>query len=350
MEKEHRRLLIVDDEKTIAMVLAETLEKVDQECVIETASSGAEALSKIQDSPYTLVITDYKMPGIDGLSLIRQIRELSPETRVVLMTAYGNSELRDSVADIGLSEYLEKPFTLQQIRQIVKNAVGQTHLNQEDPYRTGERTLKEPVYDQLQALQSNAKARCVLLLSASGYPIDTAGHTNGLDISSVSALVAANFVAAAELAKLLGSGSIFKSSYHEGSDYNIYAYDLTGDLLLAVISESDSKPGMVWFYTKQTAADLTEILKEEEEAAAALVSPSYQENEEDLSVALDSELGKLFNEGVFSTDEGEGEAEMIGLNEQEETFANDEACGPLMNLEEAMAAGLAPSEWTDDDA
>ncbi len=115
---------------------------------------------------------------------------------------------------------------------------------------------------------------------------------------------------------------------------------------------------MVWFYTKQTAADLTDILKEEEEAAAALISPSDQEHEQDLSVALDSELGKLFNEGVFSDGEGDDESdnedsnedENMNVNEYEETFANDGECETLMSLEEAMAAGLAPSEWTDDDA
>ncbi len=260
-----KRVLIVDDEPNVAMLLADSLEKLGDEYVFETARNGDEALAKIQQTAYALVITDYKMPGMSGLDLAQAVRQFSPDTQVVLMTAYGTAELRDKAGDMSLDGYIDKPFTMDQIREIVERAVGR--VTEQAPYRPGARALEQSVCERLQELQANTGARCVMLLSAGGYPVETAGQTAGLDISSVGALVAANFMAAAELARMLGTGSIFKSSYHEGNDYNIYSYDVNGELLLAVIFGAENKPGVIWFYTKQTAAELALLLVEQEPPA-----------------------------------------------------------------------------------
>jgi predicted regulator of Ras-like GTPase activity (Roadblock/LC7/MglB family) len=109
-------------------------------------------------------------------------------------------------------------------------------------------------------LQANAGVRCVLLISSEGYPVQVVGQTEDFEVKQVSALVAANFLAAAELANLLGNRTVFKSSYHEGDNYNIYAHDVNGQLLLALVFEAKLRPGSVWFYTKQTAMVLAQLL------------------------------------------------------------------------------------------
>lgn len=317
-DMQSKRLLVVDDEPAVAMVLAENLEKVDDEYVVETAHSGDEALTKIEEGAYALVITDYKMPGMSGLDLVKAVHDVSPGTQVVLMTAYGSADLRDTVDHLGLSGYLDKPFTMEQIRGIVKRAIGRTAEAEGDPYRSGELSLEYPVDEQLEQLRLDTQARCVMLLSSSGYPVEVAGRTEDLNIANLSALVAANFMAAAELARLLGTGSVFKSSYHEGTDYNIYSYDLGSDLLLAVITDADCKAGAVWFYTKQTAGNLEPMLEKE------LAAPDSDGglNGADLTEGLDTALDDLFNQ---SGDEHDSDK--------------------LMNLDEALEAGLVPSEW-----
>ncbi len=115
-----KRVLIVDDESNVAMTLAASMEKLGKEYVIETAHSGAEALVKIQGGAYALLITDYKMPGMNGLDLAQAVRRISPDTQVVLMTAYGSAELCDTVGQMGLDGYLDKPFTVAQVREMVK--------------------------------------------------------------------------------------------------------------------------------------------------------------------------------------------------------------------------------------
>lgn len=119
-----KRVLIVDDEPAVTMTLAAGLEKLGAAYEIETAQNGKEALEKVRAKPYALIITDYKMPGMSGLDLAQTVHQISPTTQIVLMTAYGSSELQAELENLGLNGYLDKPFTVDQMRSLVESAVG----------------------------------------------------------------------------------------------------------------------------------------------------------------------------------------------------------------------------------
>jgi predicted regulator of Ras-like GTPase activity (Roadblock/LC7/MglB family) len=264
------------------------------------------------------------------------------------MTAYGTAGLRDKVGNLHLDGYVDKPFSVARIREIVKDAVGR--VSHEITERPSEPELEESVTGQMEGLQRNTNARCVLLLSADGFLIETSGATDSLDISSMAALVAANFMAAAELAKLLGNTSVFKSSHHEGPDYNIYAYALDMDLLLAVVYGAEAKPGAIWYYTKQVAGRLNELITDQ---------PAQVESLDELSEVLDSELDKAFGltEGW---DEGGDEASTAEASPAEEIPAetpphetidlNEETAvegQELLDYDKAVEMGLIPAEWNE---
>ncbi len=335
-----RRILVVDDEPNVALVLANSLKKLSETYDVQTANSGEEALRRLEREPYALVLTDYRMPGMSGIDLAMAVRRIAPQTQVVLMTAYGTNGLRDTVGDLKLDGYIDKPFTMAQVREIVEQAVGRTE--EEDAFRRGERKLAGTVYEPLQALQHDTGARCVMLISSSGYPIESVGATTDLDLGSIGALVAANFMAAVELSRLLGNISIFKSSYHEGPDYNIYAYDVNGELLLTVIFGSESRPGTVWFYTKQTVVTLNEMDLEE-----ATMIDFDEELGEDFGEEIDRGLDDLFS---FEDDSGPSlfeswGAEVEAQDEVRESAPQHDAASDihgLMNLDEAIAAGILP--------
>lgn len=139
----------------------------------------------------------------------------------------------------------------------------------------------------LQNLYHDTSARCVLLLSAGGELIDMAGQREGLDISSVCALIAANFMAAAELARLLGNDPVFESCYHEGSSFDIYAADINEHYLLAVIAGPQSRAGIVRFYTNLAVQALTPLLQAETGSAPV---------GDDFSGGVDVELDRLFRQ------------------------------------------------------
>lgn len=318
-----KRVLIVDDEPNVAMVLSACLEKLGNDYVCEIAHNGNEALSKLQQAPYTLLLTDYNMPGMTGVELAEQVRTCSPATQVVLMTAFGTETLRNTIGSLKLDGYIDKPFTADEIREIVKQVVSQanaaTHTEVAN-YNTDDQALSQAIEQQLKSLRSHTGARCVLLLSTNGYAVNVVGQTKDLDITSVGALVAANFMAAAELAKLLGGRSVFKSSYHEGDDYNIYAYKVNDDLLLAVLFGSESKPGVVWFYTKQAAAALLSLVP---------AQPPRLTFTDNLTSLLEAEFDQLFN----IAPPNDNIANPVGLSN-----------GKPMTFEEAVAAGLVPAQ------
>jgi CheY-like chemotaxis protein len=121
--KPRRRILIVDDEAFVAMTLQEGLEKLP-DCDIATATSGQEALQFFQEQPYDLLITDYRMPDIDGLTLAGQIQQLHPQTATIVITAYGDSVLRHHAQEIAVEHVLDKPFQLAEVRQVTSQVLA----------------------------------------------------------------------------------------------------------------------------------------------------------------------------------------------------------------------------------
>jgi YesN/AraC family two-component response regulator len=114
-----KKILIVDDEETLTFSLYQAFIKAPYDCEVVTASSGEDALEKLEDGFYDLVITDIAMPGIDGLELLSIIKSRTPETKVVMITAYGTDEREDRAYKIGADKYIEKPFDISELRNLV---------------------------------------------------------------------------------------------------------------------------------------------------------------------------------------------------------------------------------------
>ena len=109
---EEKRILIVEDEPRIALALCRALElpvhgspQVDISPVAETA------LAKLRTESFDLVITDLRMPGMGGVELLRHVRDQSPQTRLMLITAFGSPDVEDVARRLGAT-YLPKPFSL----------------------------------------------------------------------------------------------------------------------------------------------------------------------------------------------------------------------------------------------
>src|SRR3569623_2348076 len=123
MELERKRVLVADDELNMRRVLEAILRREGYEVV--TAANGLDAVSEMNRDIHT-VITDLKMPGLDGMGLLRKLQQDFPEVPVVMITAHGSVESAVEAVKLGAFDYLEKPFEQEQIRQIVAKAM-RTH-------------------------------------------------------------------------------------------------------------------------------------------------------------------------------------------------------------------------------
>lgn len=294
-----KHILLIDDDSVVVRVLSDGLRKLGSDYVVETAGSGEEALTKIQQHPYDVVITDYRMPGISGLDLAREIRQRSPTTAVVLMTAYGTSELRASARDIGI-EYIDKPFPIDRLREIVKQI---THPPPRQPMRGLEPVILVPSEAQVEAfarcltdLQAETGAHFVLLANALGHVIAEAGLIQNVDVHILLSLMSGSFATAFEMARHLGQPQALSLNYLEGERYDVYSANVGDHLFLAIFYNKAIQPsrvGTVWLYTKRAIQRLQEIASSspgEDTSVESLISPDFESQ-------LDRELENFFGEG-----------------------------------------------------
>ncbi len=124
------RILIVDDEQSMRELLSLLLRKEGYEVV--TAENGAAALKAIQREIFDLVITDLKMPQFDGMALLKSVKEVSPDTIVIIITAFGTTEGAERARNLGAYDYIGKPFNNDEIKLVIHNALEKRHLRKEN--------------------------------------------------------------------------------------------------------------------------------------------------------------------------------------------------------------------------
>jgi excisionase family DNA binding protein len=119
----HPRILVVDDEVGIRELLSKTLALAEYD--VDLAPDGRLALEKLRLFQYDLLITDLKMPGVDGLSVIRETRRFHPELPIVIITGYSTEASAIEAINLGVSGYLTKPFRVPKVLSVAAKALGE---------------------------------------------------------------------------------------------------------------------------------------------------------------------------------------------------------------------------------
>ncbi len=129
MKKIKGRILVVDDEKSMREILQIFL-KNEGYCV-NVASNGEEAIDAVKKDIFDLVITDMKMPKVGGLELLKNVKQITPGTVVVIVTAFGSTESAVEAMKHGAYDFIQKPFQMDDIRLVVKNALEKQKLQKD---------------------------------------------------------------------------------------------------------------------------------------------------------------------------------------------------------------------------
>ncbi len=124
------RILVVDDEGSQREILRTILSA--EGYLVETAPGGGDAVRRCQEKPFDLVLTDLRMPGTDGLSLVERLTRDDPPTLVILMTAYGSLDSAEQALKRGAFDYLTKPIEREELLLTVKRAFERIQLSQEN--------------------------------------------------------------------------------------------------------------------------------------------------------------------------------------------------------------------------
>jgi excisionase family DNA binding protein len=116
------RVLVVDDEASIRELLSKTLALAEYE--VDTAADATSALDRVRSGSYDLLIADLKMPGMDGLTLIRQAKRIKSDLPVIIITGFSTESSAIEAVNLGVAGYLTKPFRVPQVLAAAAKALG----------------------------------------------------------------------------------------------------------------------------------------------------------------------------------------------------------------------------------
>jgi two-component system response regulator HydG len=130
MSTEKLKVLVVDDEVALAETMAEALERTGYDVV--TAHSGAEAIKLLERDEPSVILTDLKMEGMDGLTLLRKAKQELPDAEVVVITGHGDVQTAVEAMRAGAANYVQKPVGLEELRTMVDKAADRYRLTQDN--------------------------------------------------------------------------------------------------------------------------------------------------------------------------------------------------------------------------
>ena len=126
-----QRILVIDDELDMLMLLRMIIEdNTDYE--VETTNNPSEALKMVRENDYDVVISDLKMPGMDGLELCDEVREIDPDLPLIMITAYGSLETADEAMKKGVADFITKPFRKDAILFTIKRVLELGRVKKEN--------------------------------------------------------------------------------------------------------------------------------------------------------------------------------------------------------------------------
>ena len=287
-----KRILIVDDEESVVFFLGESLTELGAKYEVETACSGEEALEKMAAHHFDLVITDLRMPGVDGLELVEQVGKRYPQTHLILMTAFGSDQVAAEARRLHVYRYITKPFRVEDLVDAARQALGEMAVAQPGLLVLSDERF-EDITRCLSELRIEVEAQCVLLADVVGRPVTRVGVTEGLKVDTLTSLIGGGFATTFEMARRLGQERVFNLNYQEGNCYDVYSSNVGDNLFLTIIYDKkvqSSRVGFVWLYTKRTIEKLLKI------TAVAELAQAKELLTDDFGVSLSQELDVLFDE------------------------------------------------------
>ena len=177
MSMDAKRILILDDEEMIRDLLRETFQKKDY--IVDTSKNGKDALKMFNEERYDLLVTDIRLPDINGMEILSRVKKKQPELGIIMITAYGSIKNAVKAMKNGAFDYITKPFNLDELEMVVEKFFKYKNLEDENRYLRAELDKKfsfenivgtsEPMQRVFESIRMVARSKAtVLIQGASG--------------------------------------------------------------------------------------------------------------------------------------------------------------------------------------
>ena len=166
------KILVVDDERNVLITVQAILQHEGYD--VDAVGDGASAVKAIHDRHYDLVLTDLKMPGLDGLAVLREVQQRSPDTVTVMMTGYGSVDTAVEAVQLGALEYLLKPTEVADLKAAVRRSLERKRLSEIDTLYQVTRTVTSSLkVDEIGREVADAVRRVLRVENACVIPFDS---------------------------------------------------------------------------------------------------------------------------------------------------------------------------------
>ncbi len=335
------RVLIVEDEPSVAETLSSVLSLPEGGgYYTESCDSGETALERLRTTHFDLLVTDLRMPGMSGLTLMQEVNRISPTTRTILITAYGSPEIQAAVESLAAG-FIAKPFSMQMFVQIVRQALMTQPAVPLQLSAYSDEGLAA-VQARSEELRAEIGALNVLVLDHSGQLLTESYRHIDLDTRTLLVLLGNAMAAANQVTNLLEGDESFELNLHRSKRYDIYTAQVNSDVFVSMIldrqSAGTSPVGMVWLALKRAVADLRKLLVEAEVVTQPAFAPGLKQA---FAAGLDEALGLGgdFEEQPQADSNPSAEATSQSNARWNPPAVTDEP-QPLFTLEQARALGL----------
>jgi CheY-like chemotaxis protein len=242
------RILIVEDQREVSRLFRSALETLEHDLQVVEIPSGEEAILYSSRNPVDLLVTDYRLPGMSGIELMRKVRTNHPKAKILLVTGQADPKIRKEVAEAGADGFFIKPVAMADFLDAVERHLGlvETILPPE-PIAVDDEQEIQRLPDLLSGLRQELEATAVLLLNDAGRILARAGELPdaNAEVSFLSSLLSIQS-AGQKISHLLGQGSYSSWSIFDGGEYDLIFAPVGQEHAMLVIGKkiADEKRAM----------------------------------------------------------------------------------------------------------
>ena len=265
--KEPKQILVVDDHYEMLDFLRSMLELSGREYDVIAVPSAEEGWFELRRRSFNLLLTDFRLPGMSGLDLIRRARQIQADLPVIMITAYGTPQGRQEARELGVLRYFEKPIdSTDDLMSAVQMALGETMIGigpARAPQKPSMKEALNPVGKRLAALRKETAALQILLVDGEGNILIEDGQDCGLQSAPLAAALSQSLSHSSSVAEHLGHDAPSTIQYYAGAAVDLYVANIDADYFVMVLFEGLSRRariGTVWVFLQRAAADLLKLI------------------------------------------------------------------------------------------
>jgi CheY-like chemotaxis protein len=256
-----KQILIVDDDRELSRMLRSTLELFDRTYKIVEVPSAEEAMLETRRTAFDLVICDIRLPGLDGLEMIRRLRKQRPETKAIVVTGRAQPVRPEEVQDLNLVGVFAKPINTQAFIEAVQKVLG-------DGNRPAPRVHEVLAYspslgDRLSALRRDLGCIAVYLADLDSKVVARAGDIASFDVEGLLQKLEVAFSASLTVSNMLGGLVSQNLHFFDGDEYDVYVLNVGQAYMLVMLFPGDigaRQMGQVSRYGRMAADDMLNTL------------------------------------------------------------------------------------------